>query len=227
MGLNMIRTIYLFLTNAIILSLLLLSPPTYACSCAPMSEQALLDSTDLAFEGYVKQRVQNLSTGEYHYVFNIELMLKGASQSNVEVILHSESGASCGREFFPDVKYRIYTFLQNDQLHTGLCNSKLVATGKEALPIEDEIGRLKTRLDDNVIVHSANQRLIDAGCELIHQSPSTGSCVRESDQSPLICNGGYLSVFKAIDGSHDQHVIAFKWNTLRRIKRIWTRPNFY
>ncbi len=93
------------------------------------------------------------------------------------------------------------------------CDSDLTSD-PEPDPIKESMikNKIDYRLETNNEIQSNTNRLLQAGCTLEHQSASVLNCVRQSKRSPLICEGRYMSVFNAMNGSNDQQDHLFEWN---------------
>jgi len=196
--------VYLARTLPLIICFIALAipEPVLACSCVSSPAELKLSRSDFVFTGYLSAEPKSIIGGSTVYTFDQLDILKGSFRSTVDINVTSMSGDACGYNFAPKVKYQVYASKRDGKLWSGLCSVHVVPVGEESIPIEDSMRINKTATD----------RLLQAECTLSLHGPGLPNCFRQSDDSPLICKGLYISVFSAKDGSYDQQTHLFEWN---------------
>lgn len=131
-------------------SLLLLNTNTaHACSCLPTTPQQTYKNSKAVFAGQVINIVDlgnrnpqfSDSSGTLKIIFEVSKIWKGKLEKQ-QVILTSDSSASCGYSFEKGKEYLVYASNQGNQLETGLCSgTKPLANARPDLAI---LGRGKT-----------------------------------------------------------------------------------
>ena len=125
-----------------------------ACSCLPTTPQQSLKNSREVFAGkvidIVDQSDRNPETsdslGGFKVIFEVSKVWKGKLEKQ-QVVLTSDSSASCGYNFEKGKEYLVYANGQGTQLQTGLCSgTTLLANAQRDLAV---LGRGKTPTAQN------------------------------------------------------------------------------
>lgn len=95
-----------------------LAAPAFACSCAPVTRDEVVNDSDVVFTGTVEKversGLWNVATLKVH---DVE---KGTVDEEAKVTTGSDS-AACGIEFTVGKKLEIAAIQRKDRLHASLC----------------------------------------------------------------------------------------------------------
>jgi len=109
-----------------VLGIVFLLPPkcAYACSCAPVSTQRLLSSSEAVFTGEMvdlKRNQKGPFGGVDEVSFRVSEVWKGPKRETLELTTQSQESA-CGYPFNEGQEYLVYAYGKTEPFETDICN---------------------------------------------------------------------------------------------------------